>query len=634
MQKYFNSVQNYAGEGIGGALIQVNLYPSLAAATIYSDQGITPIANPTTTDVLGNFSFYAANNRYQLVISGAGIATYTLNDVIIDDALTAAGGTVTTVGVTANNGLTQSVANPTTTPQITLGLGDLTPTSAVFTYGGNVASGGTVNLTGYGNRFIKITGTTTITGWTMATGQTTQVVFEGVLQLTYNATANNLPGAANITTAVDDRATLYYDGTTVYITSYNKADGTPVAGGGGSGTVTHTAGALTANAIAIGNGAADLTVLGSLGTTTTVLHGNAAGAPTFGAVSLSADVTGNLPVANLNSGTSASGTTFWRGDGTWATPAGSGDMVLSGVQTVTGAKTYNDATLLLAGSGSGAGTLHAPAAASTYSWTFPASSGTIPVLGFAQTWTATQAFAAITATTINGSSQIISTGVGPANDNTDGMKLIYTTGTGWVATGAADGISFGSGQLTAGGLPPTTLGGFTSGGNFSAAGTLASNSTGTINVTAGKAFVVTNGITLAGTDSTTQTFPSTSQTIAGLGVAQSWTKTQSGTPVALTVSANAVAVDLSLGNNFTLTLQATTSQVLSNPTNIVAGTAGNIAITQNATPSTLTYGTYWIEATSGTAGVVSTTASAQNLLSYYVFDATHIYYTLNKHGVA
>jgi hypothetical protein len=39
------------------------------------------------------------------------------------------------------------------------------------------------------------------------------------------------------------------------------------------------------------------------------------------------DVSGNLPVNKLNAGTGADGTTFWRGDGTWGRPTGSGDVL-------------------------------------------------------------------------------------------------------------------------------------------------------------------------------------------------------------------------------------------------------------------------------------------------------------------
>jgi hypothetical protein len=123
------------------------------------------------------------------------------------------------------------------------------------------------------------------------------------------------------------------------------------------------------------------------------------------------------------------------------------------------------------------------------------------------------------------------------------------------------------------------------------------------------------------TSDVTVTLPDATTTVAGLAVAQSFTKAQRGTPVALT-DASTVAVDLSLGNNFTLTLAG--NRTLGAPTNVTAGQSGVIVVTQDGTGSrTLAYNSVYKFA-AGTAPTLTTTASAVDVLAYYVESSTRI----------
>jgi hypothetical protein len=91
-------------------------------------------------------------------------------------------------------------------------------------------------------------------------------------------------------------------------------------------------------------------------------------------------------------------------------------------------QTFGSGYLKLSGSSSGTGTLNAPAAASTYTWTLPAATGTIAAVDFAQTWSAVQSFNSGTLK-LNGSSSGSATLNAPAAASTYTYTLPTATST-------------------------------------------------------------------------------------------------------------------------------------------------------------------------------------------------------------
>lgn len=142
---------------------------------------------------------------------------------------------------------------------------------------------------------------------------------------------------------------------------------------------------MSQNTLTIADGTG-LQVLGyvnnALNTLVTQNSGSTAPTTTYAYMTWADTTTGLLKIRNAAN-------TAWVTVGTMAsTNLGLVDPTTPTIFSAT--TTFNSGTLKLAGSTSGTATLNPPAAASTYTYTLPAVTGTIAALNLAQTWTVSQ----------------------------------------------------------------------------------------------------------------------------------------------------------------------------------------------------------------------------------------------------
>jgi len=143
----------------------------------------------------------------------------------------------------------------------------------------DLASATTIDLGAQTTDNLRITGTTTITGFgTVASGTVRQLRFADALTLTHNGTSLILPGGANITTAAGDTATASSLGSGNWVvTAFQRASALPflnsmaTARGLGRGT----AGSGAIEEIPIGNAAAALSLGINRGTEQATTSGTA-----------------------------------------------------------------------------------------------------------------------------------------------------------------------------------------------------------------------------------------------------------------------------------------------------------------------------------------------------------------------
>ena len=142
-------VFNSRGVPLAGASIRVCAMPASGQpctplAQIYSDSALTQaLANPTSTDGLGNYFFYAAPGKYMIEVSGPSITTKQIPNVILpsDPSSPVFTGPISAFSLNLSGNLT---VNGSTTILGNLASGTLNLTNQSSPPG--AASSGSVNL--------------------------------------------------------------------------------------------------------------------------------------------------------------------------------------------------------------------------------------------------------------------------------------------------------------------------------------------------------------------------------------------------------------------------------------------------------------------------------------------------------